>query len=70
MLNGATVIPISSCTPNTNLNVLTIQLNNAARLPSLQNYELKVNGISIDASQISNYITFKIMDPTGSYSIE
>ena len=69
MLDGTTVIPITSCTPNTNLNILTIQLNNANRLLSLRSYQLKVNGISIDATQISNYITFKIMDPTGSYSI-
>lgn len=70
MLDGATNIPITSCTPNTNLNILTVTLNNQARLPSLRSYSLKVNGISIDASSISNYITLMIKDPTGSYTIE
>ena len=63
-------IPISSCAPNTNLNVLTVTLGNSARLPAATSYSLLINGISIDSSQISNYITFQFMDPTGSYAIE
>lgn len=67
--NGV-AIPITSCSPNTNLNVLTIQLANTARLPGLTSYSLVINGISIDATQISNYIQLQLMDPSGSYAIE
>lgn len=63
-------IPISSCTPNTNLNILTITLANSVKLPALSSYALVVNGISIDASQILNYIQLQVMDSTGSYVIE
>jgi len=63
-------IPITSCSPSTNLNVLTISLANTARLPALTSYSLIVNGISIVAASISNYIRLQVMDPTGSYSIE
>jgi hypothetical protein len=63
-------IPVASCTPNTNLNVLTVTLGNTARLPSSTTYSLLINGISIDSNQISNYIHFQFMDPTGSYAIE
>lgn len=63
-------VNVVSCTPNTNLNVMTIVLGNTQRLPSLTSYEMLINGISIDASQRSNYITFQVMDPTGSYAIE
>lgn len=63
-------IPIASCSPNTNLNVLTLNLANTVRLPGLTSYSIVINGISIDASQLSNYIQLKVMDPTGSYSIE
>lgn len=63
-------VPITSCSPNTNLNVLTIQLANPARLAGLTSYTVVVNGITIDATQISNYIQLQVMDPTGSYSIE
>jgi hypothetical protein len=63
-------IPVTSCSPNNNLNVLNIQLANTARLPGLNSYSLIVNGISIDASQIENYIQLQVMDPTGSYAIE
>lgn len=66
---GSVSVPVKSCTPNTNLNVLTITLGNTARLPALTSYSLLINGISIDGSQISNYIKFQFMDPTGSYSI-
>lgn len=67
--NGAN-IPVTSCSPNTNLNVITIQLANTARLPGLTSYTLVINGITIDASQISNYIQLQVMDPSGSYAIE
>lgn len=67
--NTNTSIPVTSCTPNTNLNVLTVTLANTARLPGLTNYTLKINGMAIDATQISNYINFQVMDPTGSYVI-
>ena len=62
-------VPVKSCTPNTNLNVLTVTLANTARLPGLTSYSLLINGISIDGSQISNYVNFQFMDPTGSYAI-
>jgi hypothetical protein len=62
-------VPVKSCTPNTNLNVLTVTLGNTARLPAATSYSLLINGISIDATQISNYINFQFMDPTGSYAI-
>jgi hypothetical protein len=65
-----TAVPILSCLPNTNLNQLTITLGNTARLPAGTAYSVVVNGMSIDASQISNYLTFQVMDPTGSYPIE
>lgn len=67
--NTNTSIPVTSCTPSTNLNVLTVTLANTARLPGLTNYTLKINGMAIDATQISNYINFQVMDPTGSYVI-
>lgn len=63
-------VPVVSCTPNVNLNVLSIKLGNTARLPSLTAYSIIINGISIDASQISTYMTFQFMDPTGSYAVE
>ena len=68
--SNATAVPLTSCAPNTNLNVLTVQLANSARLPGLTSYSLLVNGITIDASQISNYVQLQVMDPTGSYAIE
>ena len=67
--NPNNTVPVASCTPSTNLNVLTVTLANSARLPGLTNYTLQINGMSIDASSISNYITFQLMDPTGSYTI-
>ena len=66
---NTTTIPIS-CVPNNNLNVLTITLANTARLPAETSYSLIVNGISINANDISNYITLKFMDPTNAYAIE
>jgi hypothetical protein len=68
--SSAVSIPIASCTPNTNLNVLTISLATTARLPGLNSYSLVINGISIDASQIENYVQLQVMDPSGSYAIE
>lgn len=62
-------IPVGSCTPDTNLKVLTLTLGTTARLAALTSYTLTLNGISIDSSQISQYILLQIMDPTGSYSI-
>lgn len=67
--NGTT-IPIASCTPNVNQNVLTITLANTAQLPASTPYSIVINGMSIDATQISNYLTFKVMDPTNAYTIE
>lgn len=68
--SNSAAIPVTSCAPNTNLNVLTVQLANTARLPGLTSYSLLVNGITIDATQISNYVQLQVMDPTGSYAIE
>jgi len=69
LVYSSTTVSITSCTPNTNLNVLTISLGNNARLPGLNNYTLTINGISIDKTAKSNYISFTIMDPSGSYAI-
>lgn len=66
--NGVS-IPIATCSPNTNLNVLTIRLATTARLPALNSYSLIINGITIDATQISNYVQLQVMDPSGSYAI-
>lgn len=68
--SNSLIIPVTSCSPNNNLNVLTIQLANTVRLPGLNSYSLVVNGISIDSAQIQNYIQLLLMDPTGSYAIE
>jgi hypothetical protein len=62
-------IPVGSCAPDTNLKILTLALGTTARLAALTSYTLTLNGISIDSSQISQYILLQIMDPTGSYSI-
>jgi hypothetical protein len=62
-------IPVGSCAPDTNLKILTLTLGTTARLAALTSYTLTLNGISIDSSQISQYILLQIMDPTGSYSI-
>lgn len=63
-------IPVTSCAPNTDMNVLTVSLGNAARLPASTTYALTVNGMSIDSGERSNYVKLQVMDPTGSYSIE
>ena len=67
---NTTIVPIVSCVPNNNLNVLTITLGNTARLPALSSYSITVNGISIDSTQMSNYITLDFKDPTNAYAIE
>ena len=67
--NG-TVVPIASCVSSTNLTILTITLGNTARLPGDTSYSIVLNGISITASQISNYITLQFKDPTNAYVIE
>jgi hypothetical protein len=67
--SSGVAVPVASCSPNTNLNVLTIQLATASRLAGLTSYSLVINGISIDASQISNYVQLQVMDPSGSYAI-
>ena len=67
---NSTTVPIVSCLPNNNLNVLTITLGNTARLPALTSYSITVNGISIDSTQMSNYITLDFKDPTNAYAIE
>ena len=66
---NSTIVPIVSCLPNNNLNVLTITLGNTARLPALTSYSITVNGISIDSTQMSNYITLDFKDPTNAYAI-
>ncbi len=68
--SSSLAIPVASCSPNNNLNVLTINLANSARLPALTSYSLIINGISIDSSQIQNYVQLLVMDPSGSYAIE
>lgn len=45
-------------------------LGNTAQLPAGTAYSIVINGMSIDASQISNYLTFRVMDPTNAYAIE
>lgn len=42
-------VPVTTCTPNTDKNVLTVSLGNTARLPAGSNYSLTVNGMSIDS---------------------
>jgi hypothetical protein len=68
--SNGTAVPIASCVPNVNQNVLTITLANTAQLPFNTAYSIVINGMSIDATQISNYITFQVKDPTNSYAIE
>jgi len=68
--SNGTSIPIASCLPNVNQNILTITLANTEQLPFNTQYSIVINGMSIDATQISNYITFQVMDPTNAYAIE
>jgi len=56
--NINTSIPIASCgSAANNITGIIVTMANTAILPALNSYSLIINGISIDATSLENYIT-------------